>query len=248
MPERRGGGEASLFPLRDEFGGQVPASAGVEVQDLQVGSPARGLPPLVEVVAGGLELGVEVLEARGRPERGRGHLHKHDPGRVHVEEVGAVELPEDRGEDGGDGLGGRRGGLLGEHVELGRAVVRVEQGAVGHVVLADAEVGGGAEVDELDLAPAGDDEVGGLDVAVDDAGVVDAAERGDELPHHLLHHKRGAGERVHAPQRAPEHERLQVRREAAVRHVVAQRPVALHAGTSSNVRARAFGVYRPLPA
>uniref|UniRef100_A0A0D9WHR7 Thioredoxin domain-containing protein n=1 Tax=Leersia perrieri TaxID=77586 RepID=A0A0D9WHR7_9ORYZ len=65
VAKRGGGGEAAPLvgaPLRDELGGQVPAPAGVQVQDLQVGSPASVLPPPVEVVAGGLELGVEVLE------------------------------------------------------------------------------------------------------------------------------------------------------------------------------------------
>ena len=245
-------------PLRDELGGEVPASTRVEVQDLQVGSPPRALPPPVEVVAGGPELGVEVLEPRPCPQRRYGHLHQHYPRRVHIEQVRAVQLqetqccqwlvtdsaaatlrlharrsvslchlPEDRGEDGGDGL--RRGlrRLLGEHVELGRAVVRVEQGAVGHVVLADAEVGGGSEVDELHLAAAGDDEVGRLDVAVHDARRVDALQRRDQLPHHLLHHQRVALLGAQTLQHASEHEPLQVRREPAVTHIIGQRSVPL---------------------
>jgi hypothetical protein len=95
VAQRGGGGEPAtsiVASLRDELGGQVPPPPGVEVKDLQVGPPPLGLPPLVEVVAGGPELGVEVLEPRLRPQRRYGHLHQHDPRRVHVEQVRVVEL------------------------------------------------------------------------------------------------------------------------------------------------------------
>ena len=111
MAQGGGGGEAAALvgaALRDELGGEVPPPAGVEVEDLQVGSPPRGLPPPVEVVPGGLELGVEVLEPRRRPQHRRRHLHQHDPRRVHVEQVRAVNLHSAKKQQRDDGDRRRR--------------------------------------------------------------------------------------------------------------------------------------------
>lgn len=60
--------------------------------------------------------------------------------------------------------------LRAHDVLLRRRVPRVQQVLVGHVVDADAQVGGGAQVNQLDLLVAlAHNAVGGLDVAVHDA-------------------------------------------------------------------------------
>ena len=71
-----------------------------------------------------------------------------------------------------------------------------DAGGVGDVV--GAEVAGEAEVAELELAGVGEEEVGELDVAVDDPAVVEEGDGLEELPHEALDlaEGEGAAERV----------------------------------------------------
>ena len=108
-----------------------------------------------------------------------------DAGEVGVDEAERVVVGE--GEAAGEELveGDAEGVVVAAGVDLATGAAglfggHVLQGALAVAGVAVAGEGGGGEVDEDDAAVGGDDDVAGLDVAVEDAGGVDDGEGADE--------------------------------------------------------------------
>mmetsp|Transcript_24105 Transcript_24105/g.75567 ORF Transcript_24105/g.75567 Transcript_24105/m.75567 type:complete len:220 (-) Transcript_24105:1199-1858(-) len=173
-----------------EARGQVEAHPKVRIEDLQAGPPRGGrvaVPPRPQVPTRVVEVALEGRQPRGALELRHRELHHEDPRGISVEEVGPRRCPEEgRPQRGHQGQRRPRRGL-GHNQLLWGGVGGVQHAALRAEVDAHAEVGSGSEVAELDLARGSDEEVGGLEVAVDDARGVYPRQPPKDLPHDLLH-------------------------------------------------------------
>ena len=144
------------------------------------------LAPLLEVVAAAVERHLEALDALVGARVWEAHLHNEQARREDVERAARAQLQP-------------AVALLVDGRRLGRAIRRVERLQVLVVVAPRDQIACDAEVDEFELLVLlGQDEIGALGAAVDDAArrvrgeerVVKQRRRGDET--------RGGGEEVEA--------------------------------------------------
>ncbi len=190
------GGERPPVPAPGGGGHGPRTGAGVQVRQEVVDAPiaavgvlGQGLPHRPDQGAG--KVGAALVERLGlRVEDGldlrrRGPLPEGAAAGDHL-----VEQDPQR-PDVGAGVHRTAGGLLGGHVG------RRPEGAAGAGQTGLVHALGDAEVEDLGLAVRGHHDVAGLDVAMDDAGLVGAGKAAAHLEgevHRLVHRQRAAGE------------------------------------------------------